>query len=291
MIIFEFGISEEGIKVYPKQQGILRLSRFNDFSLITDKLLDETEIITSTLPQNKIQSTKRQGIAIGIKFANPTRYSQSLSLTPLKGNLNAQQELSSKITVIEPGDYLQEKEQYSIKEQDVLEDSFSLTDEALSYKSNSTDIYGADKIIIKTLKKLLPKLKGTPLYLLKNDYKISKRDLTPITIHLEHPEISFKLLEEDAFFLLESYITINGKKSKLTTQKKEDNFLILKIKDNYFLVKSLSDAKTIFFFRQNPKLRFPKTDYDNYYTKLIQPLSEKYTVEIKGLKQKKEKSR
>ncbi len=286
---FDFKISRNGIDIYPKQKGIQRLSNFNDFSIITEELLNDEQIISSILPQKTKKKIKKEGIAIAVTLANPSKYSQALSLTPLKGNLNAQQELSSKIVEIDASDYLINKNEFSIQEQSTLDYVFRLTEYALSHKSNPKDTYGADKIIIEELKKIIPSLKGIPLYLLKSTYKIAKRDLIPITISLDSPKISFKLIEEESFYLLESYITINGKKAKISNRNLGDNFLLLQVKNNYYLIKSIAEAKTIFLFRKNPELRFPKLDYANYYTKLIQPLSEKYTVEIEGLKLKKQK--
>lgn len=288
---FEFGSTENGIEVFPKKKGLMRLSDFNDFSVITDELLNDDVITSLVLPQKKKQTNKKQGIAIGV-FLNDVSsdYGQALTLVPLIGDLNAQQELSTKISIIESNDYFVDKEEYTKEEQFILEAVFSITEDALQNKSNKKNKYGGDKIIIKVLKKLLPKLKKYCLYEIESDYKISKRDLRPIAIHIDFPELSFKLIEEEDFYLLESFITINGKKLRLTNKKTGDNFLLQQIKDDYYLAKSVAEAKTIYFFKENSELRFPKADYNNYYAKLIQPLSEKYNLEIKGLKQKKQKA-
>lgn len=287
---FEFGITEKGIEIFPKKRGVMRLSNFNDFSAITDDLLSDAVITNLVLPEKKKQTYKKQGIAIGV-FLNDSSsgYGESVTLVPLIGGLNAQQELTTKISTIEPYDYFVDKEKYSVEEQFILEAVFSVTQDALQNKSNKKNPYGGNQIIIQVLKKLLPKLAGYFLYEIKNDYKILRKDLRPIAIHIDPPELSFKLIEEEDFYLLESFITLNGKKSRLTN-KIGDNFLLQQVKDDYYLVNSVAEAKTICFFKKNSELRFPKTDYNNYHTKLVKPLSEKYKLEIKGLHQKKRKA-
>lgn len=287
---FEFCNTQKGIEVIPKKRGLMRLSEFNDFSEITNNLLNDEVITNLILPQKKKQNHKKQGIAIGV-FLNDnfSRRPEALTLVPLIGVLNEKQELCTKISKIESNDYFIDKEKYSAEEQFILEAVFSITEEALQNKSNLKDTYGGAKIIINVLKKLLPKLEGYCLYEIKKDYKISRADLRQIAIHREAPELSFKLIEEEHFYVLESFIIINGKEVKLSKSETGDNFLLQQVKDDYYLVKSIAEAKTINFFKKKSELRFLKSDYNNYDAKLIKPLSEKYNLEVIGLNQKKQK--
>lgn len=280
---FDFEFTKDGVEVFPKKKGLLRLCHFNDFKIINDEILDEESIVRLASPPEKNREKKKESVAVGIILEDQQ---QPIMLIPLKGKLNAKGELSSNIREINSTEYLIDKNGYSIKEQQIIEMSFQCSHEQIEIRDK--DVLNYDKIVINTLKELIPNLKNHPLYCI-NDYshyeKYSKRDLTPINISLEHPELSFKLIEEEDFYLLESYIKINGRKSKLSKRNLGNNFLLIKKeKEGYVLLKSVEQAKTLNFFRNNSELRFLKSDYDSYNEQLIKPLSEKYLVERVGIK-------
>ena len=287
---FEFGFSEGDVEVTPIKEGLLRLSSFNDFSIITEKMLNEEERIKSILPNSKKgKKNKKEIIAIGLYLNTPQDSAISLSLVPLKGNTNTQNELSTKITEIGVQEYILNKASYTEEEQFVLEKTLSLA-EGVLYDNFKGDSENSDKEIINTLKELIPKLGDFKVYLIDGEYhKISRNNITLINLKLDSLEISFKLIEEENFYLLESYLKLNGRKTKLSKRKIGENVLLLKEKNTYFLVNSINEAKTMHLFKNNAELRFPKIDYTNYYEKLIKPLSEKYTVEIVGATKPKKK--
>ncbi|MGH1336355.1 MAG: SNF2-related protein [Aureispira sp.] len=279
---FEFGFSEKGIEVIPKQKGLLRLSSFNDFAVITNKVLNEELIIKAILPKSKEKNkNKKEVIAIGLVLNNYENAHIPLSLIPIKGKVNSKNELSTKIVEVDAVTYLSNKEDYTQEEQFIVEKILALNEDELfnTFGNHQEEI---DKKIIDTLSKVIPKLGAVKVYLLENLHRISRNNIKLITLQLGAPKISFKLIEEDYFYLLESYLTLNGRKGKLSKRRLGKSHLLLEDKDNYFLIKSTYDVKTIDLFRNNPELRFNKADYDNYYEKLIKPLSERYTVEIKS---------
>lgn len=285
---FSFGFSNEGMQVIPKKEGIVRLSSFNDLGFITEDFLEESNIVKSILPR-KIDNKVKKGIALGVVLI--PEYDVSINLFILEGKLNAKEELSSQIRVLDAQSYIENKNKYSEKEQFVLEEVLSVSEDLIESKLRTEENFNADKAIIQVLKKIIPLLKDFKVYELENNFfNIKKKDLIPVELNLASPELSFKLIEEESFYVLESYIRFNNRNQKLGKRAIGDSTVLLKDKETYFLVKSITDVKTLGFFREHSELRFPKSDYDNYYNKLIKPLSEKYQVEIKGVKKKKKKA-
>jgi hypothetical protein len=290
---FSFDNSEKGLEIIPLKEGIMKKFEFSDFDYFSDRVLSEETTFRDQLPylntQNK--NTKPQGVAFAFEFIllDDDRR-PNVVLYPLTGNLNKDStELSSKIETIDADDFLFNKEKFRKEERNLIEHSFFLTEDYLDSINSRTFL--SSNYIHNKLKELIPKLKNQIVYKWEDNYnkKVSKNYLTPIHLSLNSANLEFIVSEEEDFYITEAYIIIEDEKQKLRNAKIGYNFLFVEKNNKYYLNKSIDFSKTLYFFREQPIFRTIKSDFDNFYNKILAPLEEKHKITINHKKKNQNK--
>jgi SNF2 family DNA or RNA helicase len=290
---FSFENSEKRLEIIPLKEGIMKKFEFSDFNSFSDRVVSEEAIFRDQLPylntQNK--NTKPQGVAFAFEFIllDDDRR-PNVVLYPLTGNLNKDSsELSSKIETIDADDFLFCKEKFNTEERMVIEQSFFLTEDYLDSINSRTFL--SSNYIHHKLKELIPNLKNKIVYKWEDNYnkKFSKNFLTPIHLSLDSADLEFIVSEEEDFYTTEAYIVIEDETQKLRNAKIGYNFLFVEKNNNYYLNKSIDFSKTLYFFREQPIIRTIKSDFDNFYNKILAPLEEKHKITIKHKKKNQNK--
>ncbi|VAW13245.1 DEAD/DEAH box helicase-like protein [hydrothermal vent metagenome] len=285
---FSFDFSQGEPQVVLKSRGILRLSKYGDHTPFVDLVLADENSLRNELPfVAKKTRQKQKGTAIGFSFYSYDEgYQASVILTPLMGNLKKDLSgFASKIEVIDAKDLIVRSNLFATDDIAILKKAHAVSwgevDGLMRIKDTNINHY-----IHTHIKSLIPLLDNGKAYEVDPYYKITKKNMVPIILSDKSTELSFTVEEEECFYALIAHITINGRKSKLSTKKIGDNFLFVKSKDTYYLNKNLNYAKTLASFKKSPEIRVRKEDFKEYYNTLILPLSKKYEVNIKHLKLK-----
>lgn len=289
---FKFENTNKGLEIIPLKEGItkkMKLMEFNTFS----KVLQSPEItLRNQLPylNQQKKEKKPQGIAFVFEFPPFDEVQRPVvSMFLIKGNLNKDKTLlTTKIESLKPDDFLFEKQKYSTETQETVEQSFCLTEKYLD-SINSRTFLSAN-YIHHQLQILIPKLKDKIVYEWEHSYyKVSKKDLTPIKLHIDSAELEFTVSEEDYFYSTEASIIINNRKQKLKNTKIGNNYLFVQKSNDYYLNKNIDFCNTLSFFREQPIIRTVKSDFENFYQKILAPLEEKYVIHFKTKRKKPEK--
>ena len=291
---FKFENTHNGLQLIPLKEGItkkMELTEFHHFSEVLHSLDITLRNQLPYLPQQK-EEKKPQGIAFTFQFQPLDEYRiPTVIVNVIKGNLNKEQTLlSTKLVNLEAKDFLYEKEKYSKEQQETLEEAFCLSEEYLD-NLNFRTFLSANYIQHK-LQTLIPKLKDKIVYKWDYNYhKISKNDLTPIKLHIESANLEFTISEEEDFFITETTIVINNRRQKLKNTKIGNNYLFVQRGTDYYLNKNIDFCNTLQFFREQPIIRTIKSDFDNFYQKILAPLEEKHIIKFhnKNKKVKKQK--
>lgn len=287
---FDFDFKKGKLEIIPKN-GIVRLSKFRDYEPMRQQLLDDKNALGDQMPfLPKQKKPSKLGIAIGFNFDN-RRYRESFALTlePLQGNIKKDgTALVSKIDYIDPADLIFKNNRFSSEEIEILKLAFLLSDTSLYDIEKSEKGAGrANHYTLTQLQLLVPLLKDTLIYEIGMYGSISRNDLVPLSISMQPTELSFTVEEENDFYVLTAFITINEKKLKLSKTRIGQNLLFVRYKGTAYLNKSMNYAKTLDSFKKTPELRVNKADFENYYKEFILPLSKRYEVKIKHQKPKK----
>ncbi len=285
---FNFEYDNQELIAVPIHPGTLKLSKYQEGvdeiieDLVTGDIAKEDAI--PVFSQKKI--IKEKGLAVAFNFRKDTY--MPICMIPIEGNLKKDgSELSTKIVEITAENLVFNRDEYTEEKygflQQVLEFSYDGIRNKLTMSENDRA-----KAIINRIDSLIPQLQQTIVYRLKYyseyDRKISKKNLTRIKeISDQSTYLSFKVEEEKRHYILKSYITIADITYDMSTVKLEYEFPFV-IKDGvYYLNKSLGYSRSINTFIKNPKLSILKSEFEAYYTRLIQPLSTKFPVEINHL--------
>ncbi len=288
---FNFEYYNKKLVAVPIHQGTLKLNQYQQGldgiveDLITGEIAKNDEIPSGLVAD---QNQKEKGIAIGFHF-NKNSERMPLFIIPMEGNLKKDRsELTTKITEITPETLIFNKDRYAGETYDLLQELLQESYEAVSSRIGISDLDTA-KHSIARLRRIIPDFKDAILYELKyysksRDRKISKHHLNHIKrMEVESASLSFKVKEEKLHYIFKSYITIAEVTYDLAKVKMEYKFPFV-IKDGvYYLNESIGSSRSIKTFKDNPELRIPKTEFESYYNRFIQPLSTKFPVEINHL--------
>ncbi len=288
---FSFNFSQGELQVVPKKTGILRLSKYGDHKPFADSVLIGENSLKDELPfATKRTRPKKKGIAIGVSFySDGANYEPSVILTPLMGNLKKDLSgFASKIEEVSTEHIVHNSDLFDGNAITLLKKTLTTSWDEIDRLMHKKDI-NIDHYIHTQIKSLIPLLDEGKAYEIDLNHKITKKNMVPIVLSSKSSKLSFTVEEEGFFYVIIAHITINGRKSKLSTKKIGANFLFVKEKNTYYLNKNMNYAKTLSSFKKTPEIRVRKEDFQEYYEALILPLSKKYEVNIKHLKPKSKK--
>jgi SNF2 family DNA or RNA helicase len=288
---FNFEYYQKELTAVPLKQGILKLSKYQENideiveDLITGEVAKEDEAPIALIEENK--SYKRE-IAIGFHFNNK-KNRMPFFIVPMEGNLKKDRtELTTRITEITPEILVFNRDQYTDERFELLR---QLVEESYDGVHKDRGIPEADqaKKLVSKLRSIIPQLQDTILYRVNMynlyDRKISKHNLELIKEMKEQStSLSFKVEEEKLHYVLRSYTTIEGVMYDMSKEKITCHFPFVIHNGVYYLNESMGYSRSINTFCKNPELRIPKSEFETYYNRFIQPLSKKFLVEIDHLK-------
>ena len=284
---------EEGLKIIPIKEGITKKFEFSELDYLSDRLHSEEETFRNQLPYlNKQQKEKKpQAIAFAFEFMLLEEERPDVVLYPLLGNVNKDRTaLTTKIKNIDTDDFLIYKETFNEEEISLIEQSFFLTESYLD--SINSEEFRSPNFVHHQLNEFIPKLENQIVYEWEENYdnKFTKHYLEPIHLSLNSAALELTVSEEKDFFVTEAYIVVEGKKEKLKDARIGHNYLFVKKDANYYLNKSIDFCMTLNFFREQPIIRTIKSDFDNFYNKILLPLEEKHKITFDYKKMKNTKT-
>ncbi|TXD52604.1 MULTISPECIES: SNF2-related protein [unclassified Polaribacter] len=278
---FKFENSQNGLEIIPLKEGILKKFEFSKMDYFSNHLQESEVLLRNQLPYKlkEKRNLKPKGIAFAFEFESlKNERRPSVMVHPITGNLNNEATLlSSKIEEIEVDTFSFKKEKFSTEEKALIEASFCLSESYLNSINSNTFL--SQNYIHHKLLNLIPGLQNKIIYRSTgNSYKILKQDLVPIILDMNSADLEFKIIEEEDFYSTETYIIVNGKKQKLRNAKIGDNFLFVQKEETYYLNKSIYFSNVLSFFREKPTIRTVKSDFENFYKKIIAPLEETHKI-------------
>jgi non-specific serine/threonine protein kinase len=133
---------------------------------------------------------------------------------------------------------------------------------------------------LRLLKKIFPQLKNELVFQVPEIDRIRKMDLEEVFFFPEHnPLLSFTFTENDNYYILKTFLSIEGKKIPIKEFKTFGVVVMLKDSDLY-LLSSPQDAMVVQYFRKNHELLFPKTSFEDVFKTAVYPLINDYNVSI-----------
>ena len=263
-------------------RGILGKKDLDIFEPQIEKLCTWEGSLNDRLPfESAIETNKKKGFAIGIVF-NSTTYTNEppLFMIPIMGNLKKDRSgFASKIEAISDDDLLHRPELFEEDDVELIRMALELTEDFPQLLNHKGPI-AIDHYLHGKLKKIVPLLKNTLLYAVDPYQKLGKNNLIPITVLDQSTTLSFHIKKEEPFYNLESFITIEGKKSCIDGNFLGNNFLFIEKNNRFYLNKDMSYCKMVDTFKETPIMRIPERDFDAFYERFILPLSRTYLVEF-----------
>ncbi|MFN2260608.1 MAG: SNF2-related protein, partial [Psychroflexus sp.] len=128
---------------------------------------------------------------------------------------------------------------------------------------------------------------------LKDDYQVFekhafsslvKRNLKPVTVSDQNPELFFKFLEKEKIYTLEALLKIDGKNYKLASKKIDINPYFCRKDNTIYLFKNPITYLYLEGFLDKSVLNFIKNDELKIYQNFIEPLSQHFEVKNKVFK-------
>ena len=121
-------------------------------------------------------------------------------------------------------------------------------------------------------------------YLIKENGSLTLKDIQPITLVMDTPEIWFSVTKMKGFYELAAHVQVEGEEVIWEN--------IVPVGFGFFLMESTSelymfhpnDARTIFYFYGKKSIKVKTSDYKNFYNEFIIPLMKKHSVDFKDIK-------
>jgi SNF2 family DNA or RNA helicase len=276
---YSFIYGDKGLTLKPKHEGMVNKESLKGF---VNSIATSEDALEQELPYSPviIESKQKKGVAYSFAFYDNEENTYELNVTPIIGNLTKNEDkLSSKIETLNADDILLSPAAFLEKEEVTLRNAFMLTPEAVG----SVDKDNYSRYIMTHLQKLVPQLKDKITYKQRLYWQLKKSDLSEIKVSDKSCDLSFTVDENELFYTLKAFITIEGKKHDLAKKNIGESYYFVKHKDTYYLNKTLVHCKALSNFKEIPFVQIVKDDFESYYNNYIKPLSKLYPVKLKNV--------
>lgn len=288
---FDFGMKDNKLHVLPKKTGVLKLVNYQrGLDTLIDGIVTGEEVELNELPLVYPAQQRKKQMIIGFAIACYAYHSSigSFKIIPVRGNVKKDGALSNSIYEINSDYYYAD---FSLLTEEENEIVHSIIKCFRAGQENKFSVIESIKFLIPELKAIIPELNQYPLFEFRNYYtdsysyqreKISPKKLAKLdALHvLEDQAFHFLVTEEPRYFVVEALVDIEEKTYSLVQENIRIQSAFL-IKDTIcYLLNSVTLVKAMHAFKDNAELRIPKDEFLIYYRKILQPLSQKYTVKI-----------
>ncbi|PSR04274.1 MAG: hypothetical protein BRD50_04070 [Bacteroidetes bacterium SW_11_45_7] len=284
---FEPVFSEDGIDYFPKDPSIVPLSKYMDWDhafvqpVLHNQANDYLRSGISYVPNEVSDETRDTGFALSLQ---PAGAHVPLGILPMSGKLNkAGTELVSKFESLEvsPNPDLA----YACQEFPPLnEDVFGMySNEAPGADDEKTEMSHYHTVLQHAFPVLAQQMY---LYRFLNMGKPTRSRLERIQISTTPVELTFVFQEEKHYFCLQAHANIGDTQVPLKDYKHDIHELLFFHEGTLYLQRSAAQANTFAFFLRQPEIRVSQEDWQNFYDKMVRPLSTRYQVSCQLKKSK-----
>lgn len=121
-------------------------------------------------------------------------------------------------------------------------------------------------------------------FLIKEYGNLTLKDLHPISLNQETPEISFTVSKLKGFYELTVNIQIEGEYLEWEDMVPIGFGFMLKASTSEIFMFHSNDARTMFYFFGKKSIKVKTSDYKNFYNDFIIPLMKKHNVDFNAVK-------
>lgn len=286
---FSFETNSKGLQVDIKMTGLV-----SNLDLATQAVLpkisnEKQEELLVHYKANSVSNEK--GIGCCFEYLDSTYNSNNLNYFNFKPFIAKYKknttDFTSSFSPIQIHSILDAMGNFEDKEKNILLESLK-TKEEHSRFMDYKDLNNFKNSFL-SLQSYLDLHKELPYFLKKESQNLVKKNLTPLTIANSNATLSFKFTEDDALYVLQPKIDIEGKSYPVNSTKLKIFPFFTIHNDFIYPFKTMHAFIYLQQFTIHSELRFFKKDYNQVHAQLINPISKYFEVASKVTKKQKSK--
>ncbi len=129
-------------------------------------------------------------------------------------------------------------------------------------------------------KKLLPLLEGKITGELRLNHKVKLTNFTPFTFKNIPISVAFEVTEQKHFLFLKLQLVLDGEKQPISNFARKSYLFLSDIEGYIYMVNSVETANLIAHFVEHKSLKIQRSDFYEFYQKMLKPLMRRYEVDI-----------
>ncbi len=284
---FDFKLGLKGIEVTEKVKNIFPSLEQANQTLIP-KLVPENKDSLHLLLQNKeLKQENEFGIGFCLELTSISKKPLFYLLPFTAKHKKRSPEFVSLFNEIEGFNFINNLSDFNIKDK-------LMVIKALEFESANSffiDNFNVERLRSAFIKfqEFLELSKNHLFFEKKNQNKLSKKNIKPITIKEDVPELFFTLTKNDDFYTLKAKLKIKDKNISIDSKSLKIYPYFCKIKENIYLFKDIQHYIFLDRFQNKGEINFFEKDYPKLYKEIIQPISEYFEVKTTVYKKSKEK--
>ncbi len=156
--------------------------------------------------------------------------------------------------------------------------------------NNKRDIQRLAKAIT-IMNDLLPELKERFIYALNPKDNLVRKNLRPLTIEDEPISLSYVVTGNDMFYTMKVKVSIGENTYSVNSSKIIIGDFFVAIEDKLYPIKDADLSYRLNYHQEASEFNYFKKDFENYYNNVLQPLNQRYEVQLSfAKKERKSKS-
>lgn len=274
---FEFSFSIKGLEVIEKVKNIQPSAQEAKDVLIPqfDKNQKDSLLVRK---KNEI-STATHGIGFCLDIGKHQGFN-SFYFYPFKGKFKKySNEFASSFKEIDIYSFVSQLKDTNANDKQVILQALEFID---TYKRNKDFNVYRDSFI--AFNELLDSTTNYQYFFKNYKASLTKKNLSPLKISKDHPELSFKFTEKEDFFTLKPTISIGNSSYQINSTKLKVFPLFCMFNDTIYKYKTPYEYLFIAKFRQKSEVHFLKHQYKQLYNQFLKPISEYFEIKTEVYK-------
>lgn len=283
---FNFSMGPEGLQVTEKIKNIVPSIEAAKEELLPQ--IDDQTKDSLFIKEKKQSPIKTHGIGFCFDFY---RYGEtySFSIIPFKAKYKKRSmEFVSSFTEINEYNLIENFKGLGPKDKNsiIAALEFGQTYDRFSNRFTVEDLREASI----TFGDFITTAKDYPFFEKQYRKNLTKKNISPLIIGEEAPDLSFKLNKKKDFYTLKPQIVLEEKKYQINSRKFDLLPFFCKMEDHLYLFKTPHPYIYINRFDGRSELNFQEKEYPRLYKEVIEPLSHHFEIDSKVYKTSKKES-